>query len=128
MTPARPRFVQTFNWELPGGLEPSYVNLVRVSHSPAEIVLDFARMLPGTQPVHEMPASSVNLPVQTRLLMSPLAAKLFCRALAENLARYEASYGEIRLPGDTSLAQDLFRNIQPPEGGTGPKDEHPQPD
>jgi len=43
-----------------------------------------------------------------------VSLKLFFRALAENLARYEASFGEIKLPGDTSLATDLFRNIQPP--------------
>jgi hypothetical protein len=44
-----------------------------------------------------------------------MAAKLFLNALKENLARYEATFGEIRLPGDNSLASDLFKQIRPPE-------------
>jgi len=47
--------------------------------------------------------------------MSPQATKLLLRALAENLARYEAVNGVIQLPGDNALATDLFRNIHPPE-------------
>jgi len=133
-----PRFLQPINWEIPAGMEPIYVNLARISHSPAEIVMDFARLLPGNMPgsmpgnppgaAGVVPPVNPNLAVQTRLLMSPIGAKLFMRALADNLARYETAYGEIRLPGDTTLAQDLFRNIQPPDTGAGPKNEPPQPD
>ena len=47
--------------------------------------------------------------------MSPVAAKLFYRALGENLAHYEAAFGTIPVPGDTSLADNLFRGIHPPE-------------
>ncbi len=48
--------------------------------------------------------------------MSPVGAKLFLRAFAENLARYEASFGEIQIPqGDPGLAGDLFRRIHPTE-------------
>ena len=86
-------------------LQPEYVNLVRITHSPAELVLDFARMLPGIG----VP------PVAARLLMSPTGAKLFLRALAENLARYEAAFGPIHLPGEKSLAGDLFGSIHPPQ-------------
>ena len=32
--------------ELPADLEPAYSNLVRISHSPAELVFDFACLLP----------------------------------------------------------------------------------
>ncbi len=75
------------------------MNIVRIAHSPSELVFDFARLLPGG-----------NAPqVVARLIMSPLGAKLFHRALAENLARYEATFGEIVIPGDPSLAEDLFR-------------------
>jgi hypothetical protein len=48
--------------------------------------------------------------------MSPLGAKLLQRALAENLSKYEAAYGEIKIPGENSLADFLFR---PP---TAPKE------
>ena len=53
--------------------------------------------------------------VRARLLMSPVGAKLFYRALGENLARYEAAFGEIVLPGDSTLVSDLFRGAHPPE-------------
>jgi hypothetical protein len=89
--------------EIPEDLEPVYVNVVRITHSPSEMVLDFARILPGTTPTK----------VISRLLMSPLSAKLFYRALGENLAKYEANFGEIKLPGGgESLAEHLFRPPQ----------------
>jgi len=47
--------------------------------------------------------------------MSPLGAKLFHRALTENLSRYETTFGEITLPGGKSLADYLFRQSPPPE-------------
>ena len=88
-------------------MEPLYANLARISHTPAELVLDFARLLPGDSIAR----------VVARLLMSPVGAKLFFRALGENLARYEASFGEIRIPGDTGLADELFRPVHPPGPG-----------
>jgi hypothetical protein len=47
--------------------------------------------------------------------MSPLGAKLLYRALAENLARYEAAFGEIKVPGESTLADHLFHPPAPPE-------------
>jgi len=85
--------------EIPAGLDPTYANLVRISHSPADLVMDFARILPGGSTAR----------VVARVLMSPVGAKLFYKAMGENLARFEASFGEIKLPGDHSLAEDLFR-------------------
>jgi hypothetical protein len=91
--------------ELPDDLEPVYSNLARISHTPSELAVDFARILPGQK----------KIPVLVRVLLSPVGAKLLLRALAENIARYEAAFGEIRLPGDTGLAGDLFRSVHPPE-------------
>jgi hypothetical protein len=85
--------------EFPQDLRTEYVNLVRISHSPSELVFDFAQLLPGAATVQ----------VRSRIVMSPLGAKLFFRALDENLAKYEAAYGEIALPRDSSLADQLFR-------------------
>jgi hypothetical protein len=79
--------------------------MVRIAHSPSELVFDFAHMLPGSGPAR----------LQARIIMSPLGAKLFFRALAENLARFEASFGEIKVPGEISLADHLFRPPHPPE-------------
>jgi hypothetical protein len=52
-------------------------------------------------------------------LMSPIGAKLFYRALGDNLQRYESVFGEIRLPGDSNLASTLFKGIHPPEKPSG---------
>jgi len=91
--------------EIPPGLDMVYANLARISHSPADIVIDFAHLLP----------SDTNAIVKARVLMSPLSAKLLLRALGENLVRYEAAFGEINVPVNTSLAEHLFRPHQPPE-------------
>lgn len=91
--------------EVPTGLEIIYANMARISHSPADIVMDFAHALPGES----------KAVIKSRLLMSPLSAKLFYRALGENLARYEAAFGEIAVPTNSSLADHLFRPHQPPE-------------
>lgn len=90
---------------VPEGMEPAYANLARISHSPADIVIDFAHLLPG-----ETSAS-----IRSRVVMSPLSAKLLLRALTENLARYEATFGEITMPSSSSLAESLFRPPHPPE-------------
>ncbi|MEN6531056.1 MAG: DUF3467 domain-containing protein [Anaerolineaceae bacterium] len=91
--------------ELPDNLEPVYSNMARISHTPSEITIDFSRFLPGQQ----------QMPVLVRVLLSPVGAKLLLRALNENIVRYESAFGEIRLPGDSGLASDLFRQVHPPE-------------
>ncbi len=91
--------------EIPPGLDTVYCNLARISHSPADIVIDFAHLLPA----------ETTAAVKARVLMSPLSAKLLLRALSENLARYEAAFGDIHVPVNTSLAEHLFRPHQAPE-------------
>jgi hypothetical protein len=86
-------------------MEPAYANLARISHSPADIVIDFAHILPGE--------TSAN--IRARVVMTPLSAKLLLRALNENIARYEAAFGEIHMPSNNSLAESLFRPPHPPE-------------
>ena len=88
-------------------LKTDYVNLVRIAHTASEMVFDFAHLLPGGGPAK---ASS-------RIIMSPLGAKLFFRALTENLSKYEKTFGEIRVPGDVSLADHLFN---PPDSKDHP--------
>jgi hypothetical protein len=103
--PARPIYPPAPPLEVPADLDAAYANLVRIAHSPSELVFDFAYFMPGASPAR----------VRSRVVMSPLGAKLFYRALAENLAKYEASFGEIKIPGEVSLADYLFRPPQPPE-------------
>jgi hypothetical protein len=81
------------NIELPGELDAIYSNFAIINHSPSEIVMDFARLLP-------------NIPkakVYARVLMTPLNAKLLLKALQDNLAKYEEKFGEIRLPSDVGF-------------------------
>jgi len=66
-----------------------YANLVLISHSNAEFVLDFTRMLPG------MPKAIV----QARVILTPQHAKGLLNALEENVKRYEENFGEIHTPG-----------------------------
>jgi hypothetical protein len=100
--------------EVPAGTEAVYANLVRIAHTPTELVLDFAHLYPGTPTAQ----------VRARIVMSPLGAKLLHRALTENLQRFEAAFGEIKGPGEGSLADHLFRSINPPEP---PPDSPPDP-
>ncbi len=110
MTLPTPR--QQTTLEVPADLQPVYANLVRIAHSPADLVLDFAHLLPGENKAR----------VGSHILMSPLSAKLLYRALGENLARYEAAFGEIVLPR-SSLAEQLFKPFQqPPDAPTPPEE------
>ncbi|HEY3311583.1 MAG TPA: DUF3467 domain-containing protein [Anaerolineales bacterium] len=106
--PARPQTTL----EVPENLQPVYANLVRIAHSPADLVFDFAHLLPGES----------KALVGSRILMTPLSAKLLYRALGENLARYETTFGEIVLPR-SSLADALFRPFQQPPDGNNPPEE-----
>ena len=76
------------NIELPGDLEAIYSNFALITHSPSEIVIDFAKLL-------------LNVPkakVYARILMTPMNAKLLHRALGENLGKFEDKFGEIKTP------------------------------
>jgi hypothetical protein len=99
-----PRRVQ-IKIEIPSGLKATYANFAVISHSPSEMIFDFAQVLPQ-QP---------KAPIQARVVMTPLNAKLLYRALGENIAKYEAQFGEIELPRQgPSLAQQFF-SFRPPE-------------
>jgi len=90
--------------EAASDLKSTYTNLARIAHSPADIVIDFAHLLPG----------ETRAQIGARILMSPISAKLLLRALTENVARYEAAYGPITIPVNSNLAENLFRPHQPP--------------
>jgi hypothetical protein len=86
-SPAGTRAPVQINVELPSDLEAVYSNFVVLTHSPSEIVIDFARLLPRT------PKASVH----ARIIMTPMNAKLLHKALGENLTKFEDRYGEIKL-------------------------------
>jgi ribonuclease BN (tRNA processing enzyme) len=67
----------------------NYANFVVITHSHAEFVLDFTRVVPG----------SPKAKVKSRVIMAPQNAKAFLHALEQNIQRYEEQNGEITLPG-----------------------------
>ena len=81
--------VQQINIELDEKISSGeYANFVVVTHSPAEFVMDFTRILPGA------PKAKVH----SRIIMAPQHAKAFLGALNENIKKFESKHGEIKLP------------------------------
>ena len=66
----------------------NYSNLVIISHSTSEFILDFATMLPGLQKAR----------VKSRIILTPEHAKRLLRSLQENIVRYETNVGKIEIP------------------------------
>ena len=64
-----------------------YSNFVVVTHSPAEFVMDFTRILPG------VPKAKVH----SRIIMAPPHVKSFMMALKDNISKFEKKYGEIKV-------------------------------
>jgi hypothetical protein len=95
-----PKKTKQIKLEVPPDLEPTYANQVLIAHTPSELVLNFAQMIPGNS----------TAKVKAQIMMSPIGAKLFFKALGDNLSKYEANFGEIKLPGGSAtLAEQLFR-------------------
>lgn len=95
-----PRPVSAFTFpatEFHSNLEPTYSNSAIITHSPSEVVIDFAQILPGRP----------KPKVYARVIMTPLNAKLFLHALIDNLRKYELQFGEIGIP--TNLADNFFK-------------------
>ena len=64
-----------------------YANFAIVSHTPAEFIMDFVRILPGMQ----------KSKVKSRVIISPLHTKTFLSALKDNIEKYEKKFGEIKI-------------------------------
>ena len=83
-----------------------YVNLAIVTHSPAEFVMDFIRVLPGM----------TKSKVKSRIIMAPMHAKTLMMAIQDNIKKYEDKFGEIKItkganPGaELKLPKDVLPN------------------
>ncbi len=69
--------------------EGIYSNLALIAHSPSEFIIDFARVLPGTN----------KSKVYARIVMTPQHAKMLLSALEENIKKYENQFGAIKIYG-----------------------------
>jgi len=85
--------------QLPANLDLNYANFALITHSRSELVIDFAQIMP----------QAPRAQVKTRVVMTPLNAKLLLKALQGNLEKFEQNFGEIKIPDNRSLAEDLFR-------------------
>ena len=74
-----------------------YVNLAIVTHSPAEFVMDYIRVLPGMS----------KSKVKSRIIMAPMHAKTLMMALQDNIKKYENKFGEIKVPKGVSPSQNF---------------------
>lgn len=67
--------------------EGIYSNLAVITHSPAEFIIDFIRIVPGVP----------KAKVYSRVITTPQHAKMFLKALKENIEKFEARFGEINV-------------------------------
>ena len=66
----------------------TYSNLAVITHSSAEMILDFARVLPGVP----------KAKIYSRIVMTPFHAKALHKALGDNLEKFEKQHGPIPTP------------------------------
>ena len=86
--------------------EGVYSNFVIVTHSSAEFIIDFARMLPGVK----------KAKVFSRIIMTPQSAKALLSTLETNIAKYEKDHGKIPLaPSDPNKPPIGFQTSTGPE-------------
>ena len=67
----------------------TYSNLAIITHSSSEFVLDFVRIMPGI--------SKAN--VKSRVILTPEHAKRLLLALEDNVKKFEAQNGPIKISG-----------------------------
>lgn len=72
--------------------EGIYSNLAMITHSNAEFIIDFIKLMPG------IPKAKVK----SRVILTPQHAKRLLRALQDNISKFEAIHGSIKdsAPGD----------------------------
>jgi hypothetical protein len=85
--------------------EGIYSNLAIITHSPAEFVIDFTRVLPG------VPKAKVH----ARVIMTAQHAKLLLRALEDNISKFEQKFGEIKIHGDSPGGAFGFQQVMKDE-------------
>ena len=101
-TPSPPRPAAPAPGQLPVELpdavaEGTYSNLMFITHSSSEFILDFARALPGTR----------KGKVYSRIVTTPQQAKALSEMLKRNITLYEEKNGTIKLAGQESVSPTI---------------------
>lgn len=71
----------------------NYSNLVMITHSGSEFILDFIAMMPG------LPKAKVV----KRMILTPDHAKRLSNAMKENIRKYEAQFGVIEVDNKNDI-------------------------
>ncbi|HLO91081.1 MAG: DUF3467 domain-containing protein [Chloroflexota bacterium] len=66
--------------------EGIYSNLAVITHSNAEFIIDFVKMMPGVP----------KAKVKARIILTPQHAKRLLNALRENIGKFEQTHGPIK--------------------------------
>ncbi|MBU0559449.1 MAG: DUF3467 domain-containing protein [Bacteroidetes bacterium] len=85
--------------------EGIYSNLAIITHSPAEFIIDFTRVVPG------VPKARVH----SRIITTPQHAKMLMKALQDNIEKFESRFGEIKIEGNQPNHQFGFSNANTKE-------------
>lgn len=81
----------------------TYSNLVMITHSPSEFVLDFIAVMPGVP----------KAKVQKRIVLTPDHAKRLARALGDNINKFERQFGAIETHEHSDFGSMQFRGPIP---------------
>jgi hypothetical protein len=77
--------------------EGIYSNLAIITHSNTEFVLDFIRVMPGVPKAR----------VKSRIVLTPEHAKRLARALEDNIEKFEAVNGRIKVMDESGLPMNF---------------------
>ncbi len=79
----------------------TYSNLVMITHSPSEFILDFIAVMPGVP----------KAKVAKRMILTPDHAKRLAMALTDNIKKYEDEHGTINIREKVEIP--MYRGPQP---------------
>ena len=73
--------------------EGIYSNLAIITHSHAEFIIDFVKMMPGAP----------KAKVKSRIILTPEHAKRLTKALNDNIRKFESLHGPIKETKDSGM-------------------------
>ena len=78
--------------------EGTYSNLAIITHSHAEFIIDFVKLMPGTP----------KAKVKSRIILTPEHAKRLHKALSDNIRKFESQNGPIKEAKDGGVPPFSF--------------------